>query len=866
MGENTISLDNERVRIALGALLHDIGKVVQRASGNPTEKTHQEFGHDYLIGVFEKEGLKELGKELASFAKYHHFTKGGEKDALDVRNRYEKDLKLVAIADNYSAGEREFDKEKEFNFKMYTPLKSVFSTLEGSKENYFFPLKRLSEGPVFPEKVLTNSKEDYQRLLNSFTEALIKVLKMGRLKAQYLPNVVLNLMEEFFSFVPSHTIVSEEVSTDISLYDHSKTTCAVALALYNYLVETTGKSKIVDVDEAKILDSKDNRFALLIVDISGIQSFIYTVGARGSLKMLRARSFFIEMLLNFIAKKLLKELDLFDSNIIFLGGGNLTILFQNTEGAKRKVEELLKEINEKLWNEHRGRLWLNYAFEEFSGEVLLRRQKHSISELITRLHEKLNERKLQKFSTLDPKKVFNPDETSSLKKCEEDEEAGHLGSQDEEPSGLYECEVCGEEISRDEFEKTRRCKVCNSLTDLGKYVHRVKYIAYNPKTYVKPDLEFPLVCGEKLYLIDSPVESEFLWVVNPGANDLLDGTPLYCGNYPGISRIFKKEEELSENEESQNTSKEEVPEEEADLEFNYIGSELIAALKMDVDYLGYLFARGIREELVSLSRLSNLSRFLNLFFKHYINRIASGSIDVNQFSIVHPGKNYPRELVVVYAGGDDLFAIGAWHDVLEFSFDVRTIFEKFVGKEIPVTLSAGISINHVKFPVQVLAENADEEEKMSKSITNKDSLTIWGRTMKWSEWREIAENFMKKLVDDFYVVPELELKDVMIDGKTVKITFVKEGSETSLTPKKVEGKELPRRFIYKLLEISTLAEKLDKEGRFSLKPYSALAYLFGRSEKILKNKDYLLQLLNVQKRDFLVKIKPALMWLDYLIR
>ncbi len=452
MGENTKNLD-ERVRIALGALLHDIGKVVQRASENPREKTHQEFGHDYLIEVFEKEGLKELGKELASFAMYHHFTKGGEKDALDVRSRYEKDLKLVAIADNYSAGEREYDKEEEFKYRMYTPLKSIFSTLEGSNANYFFPLKKLSEGPVFPEKVLTNSKEDYQRLLNSFTEALRKALKKGHPNAQNLPNVVLNLMEEFFSFVPSHTIVKEEVSTDISLYDHSKTTCAIALALYNYLIETTGKSKIVDVDDDKILGSKDNRFALLIVDISGIQSFIYTVGARGSLKMLRARSFFIEMLLNFIAKKILKELDLFDSNVIFLGGGNLTILFQNTEGAKRKVENLLKEINEKLWNEHRGRLWLNYAFEEFSGEVLLRREKHSISELITRLHEKLNERKLQKFSTLDPKTVFNPDETSGLKKCEEDEEAGHLGSQVETPSGLYECEVCGEEISRDEFEK-----------------------------------------------------------------------------------------------------------------------------------------------------------------------------------------------------------------------------------------------------------------------------------------------------------------------------------------------------------------------------------------------------------------------------
>jgi len=201
------------------------------------------------------------------------------------------------------------------------------------------------------------------------------------------------------------------------------------------------------------------------------------------------------------------------------------------------------------------------------------------------------------------------------------------------------------------------------------------------------------------------------------------------------------------------------------------------------------------------------------------------------------------------------------------------MFKKFIGDGIPITLSGGISINHPKFPVQVLAENADEEGKKSKSQLGKDSLTIWSRTMKWQEWEEVVEKFMRPLVRDFYETPKFDTKEIRVEEKqkgkeeqkSVKITFVKEG-EASLTPKKFNGKELSRRFVYKLLEISKIAEKLEKEGKFSLKTYSALAYLFGRNESIVKDKKYLLELLDVNKKDLLVKIRPALMWLDYLIR
>ncbi|MGB9824120.1 MAG: HD domain-containing protein [Candidatus Hydrothermia bacterium] len=60
---------SERERIALGALLHDIGKVVQRASDNPSAKTHQEFGEKWI----ESHLPAPLGGELKFFSKYHHF-------------------------------------------------------------------------------------------------------------------------------------------------------------------------------------------------------------------------------------------------------------------------------------------------------------------------------------------------------------------------------------------------------------------------------------------------------------------------------------------------------------------------------------------------------------------------------------------------------------------------------------------------------------------------------------------------------------------------------------------------------------------------------------------------------------------------
>ena len=51
-------------------------------------------------------------------------------------------------------------------------------------------------------------------------------------------------------------------------------------------------------------------FLLYSMDISGIQNFIYTVGESGVLKGLRARSFYLEIMMEHVVDELLEKLAL----------------------------------------------------------------------------------------------------------------------------------------------------------------------------------------------------------------------------------------------------------------------------------------------------------------------------------------------------------------------------------------------------------------------------------------------------------------------------------------------------------------------------------------------------------------------------
>ncbi len=84
-----------------------------------------------------------------------------------------------------------------------------------------------------------------------------------------------------------------------------------------------------------------------------------------------------------------------------------------------------------------------------------------------------------------------------------------------------------------------------------------------------------------------------------------------------------------------------------------------------IDNLGAAFMADFLEqaaEVIIFAR-STASQQMSLFFKFHINHFAEG-----------------KNLTIIYAGGDDVFAIGSWQDVIDFAVDIRQKFIAYNGK------------------------------------------------------------------------------------------------------------------------------------------------------------------------------------------
>lgn len=98
--------------------------------------------------------------------------------------------------------------------------------------------------------------------------------KLPTLHPRYFP-ALLQWVERHWLYIP-HSL-REASLLDISLYDHSKMTCAIATALFDALNERDVTDyRAVYMDEQKEYVDED-LFLLTTLDMSGIQDFIYSI-------------------------------------------------------------------------------------------------------------------------------------------------------------------------------------------------------------------------------------------------------------------------------------------------------------------------------------------------------------------------------------------------------------------------------------------------------------------------------------------------------------------------------------------------------------------------------------------------------------
>jgi CRISPR-associated protein Csm1 len=143
-----------------------------------------------------------------------------------------------------------------------------------------------------------------------------------------------------------------------------------------------------------------------------------------------------------------------------------------------------------------------------------------------------------------------------------------------------------------------------------------------------------------------------------------------------------------------------------------------------------MLTNGLRDER-SAARTATLSESLTLFFGGWLDQICAA-------------EPFTNKVYVLYAGGDDLLIIGAWHVIPLLAARIAHDFHLYTGKNPSVHLSAGISIVGAKEPLYAAVEAANKALKKAKQYPTpynaaKNAINFLDKVVDWSDFQEVQQ-------------------------------------------------------------------------------------------------------------------------------
>ena len=820
-------MDEKLICLQLGALLHDIGKIVRRADLD--SKDHSEAGSKYLK---DNNLLDDKYKEVYDMIDYHHAK------YLSSANLREDSLAYIVYeADNIASG---IDRVKYENEKIrgneMDSLNSIFNVIRIEKNN----LKKTFKLFDFDKNGFNMPTSSNIKLNNSDYKKIIDYIKdnLNSFKENINPEKLAIVLEACCSYFPSSSYVD---TPDISYYDHVKLTAAISACFYLYDKE----NNIQNFKEEYFSDIDRNKKKFLLVsgEFSGIQNFIYTISSKMAMKSLRGRSFYLELFAEHIIDEILSTLELSRINLLYSGGSHFYLLLPNTEKTKEILDIYKEKINNFILERMGTTIYFEMVYTETSAEELGNgltkeiKTENKVGELFRKTSSKVSKAKLSRYSLEQLKELFN--ENSSLNKiysytkectiCKkaEDEKILENNARDfGDEAGIELCDSCkgyinlGRDISKlyhtnDEFIIEKKSENIEEGVVFPKYLEGYVSILINNKSYILKNMDKI----HRYYAINSNYTGDKLcrniWVGNYNITE--NGK----GNLIEFKELVKKSK----------------------------GIERLAVFRADVDNLGTLFQSGFENKdskepykNVTLSKSVVLSRYLSDFFKRKINLILEkkdAAKDNNELfkkycDIICKNNSSPRDIVIVYSGGDDVFAIGTWNDIIEFSIDLRTAFKEFTNDKI--TLSAGIGFFSENYPIHQMAEKTGNLESLAKA--NKD---FSGKIIKNSVvlFGEIDEKLNHIYTWDIFIDKVLGEK-----YKFIKSIIILDEENKSKEPDKIF---IGKSKWYKIMDL--IVNRLTKnDNRLDI---ARFAYILGRINFTNDNKNNF----NEFKRNLLVWLK-----------
>jgi len=787
-------------RVALAALLHDLGKIAERAripaaqekdvDGNTRQaineglycpawdgrRTHIHAAYTAIGMDLLETHLPELvGDDMAPFAPWRD--KNADDSLINAAAKHHRpDTYLqwiIASADRLASGfeREEFEAynqaadetpKRELNHyttRQWTLLESIRLTERPDTQNCRYALKPLSPESIFPvqakdcesdNKLAAQAK--YLELWNQFLAGLQDIPASHRANLTLWLDHFDSLWLAFTHAIPSATAgIGGNVRPDVALYDHSRTTAALAVALWRYHTDLNDDTETIKEELRAQWDRKreshtetnkaweTEKFLLIQGDFTGIQDFIFAGGEsqRQVARLLRGRSFHVSLLSELAALKVLEALDLPPTSQVVNAAGKFLIVAPNTVETKESLRKVQREMDAWFIAQTYGQSGINLAWLPARAADFRHGNAESpFRNLMKRLFQQLETAKLTRIG-LCGDTPSNPITHGFLDRFTHGE-----------------CRIDGRSPAHPELD---------GLSELSwDQVMTGKWLVHQNRALITRDKVAPLSNGQTLNQLRLPIFGYH--VLFTGAEDASGkfGSEAKSGNllrawdfslpesadaplWNGYARRainafvprfgetnawesdrYRGLENLDDFDPHPNAPKtlNHLARDDRKLDENghWVGAEALMTLKGDVDNLGMIFQKGL--ERPTFARMAGLSRQINAFFIVWLPWVCK--------------KEFPNTYTV-FAGGDDFFLIGPWHSTIKLAQRMRTEFARYVAHNPDIHFSAGLSMTKPGMPIRHLGELAERALEEAKKVTDKNAVSSFGYPVNWDTFAQLME-------------------------------------------------------------------------------------------------------------------------------
>jgi len=720
---------HEIMETIIAALLHDIGKFYQRTGeklgSDPVDNSFIKDYGSYKHAAFTSKFISKYLPQLNNYiypAASHH----------QVNSEISKADHLASAHDRKS----DVEEDQEYSTGRYDyilkRLNSIFNdislTSKKDIEKKYVEITDLDNYSYIDhqkEKDIELAKKKYKHLFDEFVEECKRINESDIINIHHY---LYPLVKKYTTSIPSATYQKGNpgFKPTVSLFDHLKLSAAISATL-----------KSMDYKYGE--KNPDLKFVFLEYDLSGTQNFIYKVTegekTKGAIaKSLRTRSFFLVLLTDIVGYKILDEFNLSYENLLLSTGGRGIILLPKTNDFEERVNNAITIIEEEI-------------YIKFKGDI-------SFAIAVNEIEESEFENYYDKIMSPDKKQVIISKKQKFINLLQNDK-FRYI----KEPLKRA-CILCeSNDIISDDL-----CQDCNKFIDLNTILVKnknliIEYDFANQKNNPRLSFDFGKLGKINIYTGIPTIDKGNFYL---SINSNIIGESKYYANLNASGKTFSEIAKKSK------------------------GDKKLAVLKMDVDNLGLIFAKGLSKEYKTFSKILTLSRVIDYFFTKKLYDYLSNI----------------EGIYINYSGGDDLVIITPASMILEITHLIISKFQEYTCNNPDFHLSAGIEIFSDKSPIRYAIKRADDNLIESKNIDTKNSTTIFNTT--------ISNKSLNKVI---------KLSDIYAE--------------------KIEKGYISRGLIYKINEILTLSLESENSLEYYMRFIPHLAYSFARNIKDIDERENL---------------------------